>query len=145
MPKTGKGKKLCSNCKNICAAASKKCSNCQIEFSINKVEKEVPTKKRIVLPYGYEGFVVRLTIYAPSGVCPIKIKENPSEDDVITWVDNVRFYFLQKKQTWLVNYAFCYYMRHVYDTFSKEYNDICQIIKKIPDIKYIEIKEEEKQ
>jgi hypothetical protein len=143
--KTPAGKKYCRKCQTACAAACKKCPNCEMEFqkkvkvsqTSSKVDDSGNASEIRVFPTGYESYRILSTVYVPAGPCPIKLKTKPNEADVIDWADKVRVHFLNKSCHWLLNHALCYYLRYdcCYDLKDKECDRICNIINNLPDIK----------
>lgn len=150
----GKGKKLCNECKSICNAPSKKCFRCGHEFVKVKEEQKAKavavkeenqkTRKVQSVPDGYENYTISSTIWVPAGECPIKLRVNPSKDELFEWADKVRVHFLKKNGMWLLNHALKYYLRFDESTYyslpESKYEKICAVIDTIPDLSLKEVK-----
>jgi hypothetical protein len=144
--KPGKGKKICKNCQEICAPATKICVKCNTPFSSKyKLKKEISESRKnqvVVVPNEYMGYRIVSTIYVPAGKPPIDLKDNPSINDVVEWADKIRIHFLETQNIWMLNHAIRYYLRYKYDGFDDKEAEVLErlsnVVDNLPDIQIIE-------
>jgi hypothetical protein len=142
--RTGKGKKYCQSCQELCGAAAKVCWSCNAPFKCKKkkVVEELPAvepgfRRVMRIPVEYDSYQIRHTVSAPAGECPTKIKDSFTEEDVNVWANKVRIYFLTSFQQFLTNNALLYFARQKLDWKSDEYKLVKEYIDNIQDVEII--------
>lgn len=139
-PKPGTGKKICKACGATCGAAVKVCAGCQAAFKGKdkvKAEQNATAKnKKPIFPEEYSGYRILSTIYVPAGDCPLKLKKDPTQEDLEEWAESLRFLFIEKCNAWLLNHALCYYLRYQYEFNDKKYQKLEEMVMKLKDVEF---------